>query len=229
MKSITGRKDWNGWCSSTSCFFSTSNMSPAVERRRQSGLERRVLEVRALHLVGHFAQAVKVDRAVDAIQVGVAQAELLQQEFHHALRAVVGHFEPHRVAEVPVEQLALQGGVQVLDLFLVDEQVGVARHAELVAALDLHAREQLAHVRVQDRGQEHERVLGFAGERLRQADHARQRARRLHDRRAANCGRTRRGPSSSIAKFRLLLNTRGNGCAGSRPIGVSTGSSSRKK
>ena len=36
-------------------------------------------------------------------------------------------------------------------------------------------------------------------------------------------------PSSSTAKLRLLLNTRGNGCTGSRPIGVSTGSSSRKK
>ena len=36
-------------------------------------------------------------------------------------------------------------------------------------------------------------------------------------------------PSSSTAKFRLLLNTRGNGCAGSSPIGVSTGIISRKK
>ena len=36
-------------------------------------------------------------------------------------------------------------------------------------------------------------------------------------------------PSSSTAKLRLLLRTLGKGCAGSRPIGVSTGSSSRKK
>ena len=123
MKSITGRNDWNGWCSSTSCFFSTSNRSPRVERRRQPGLERRVLEVRALDLVGHLAQAVQVDRALDAVQVGVAQAELLQQELDHARRAVVGHFQAHRVAEVAVQQLALQRGVQVLDLLLVDEQV----------------------------------------------------------------------------------------------------------
>ena len=40
--------------------------------------------------------------------------------------------------------------------------------------------EQLVDVRVQDRGQEHEGVLG-AGDVGRQADHARQRARRLHD------------------------------------------------
>ncbi len=36
-------------------------------------------------------------------------------------------------------------------------------------------------------------------------------------------------PSSSTAKFRLLLSTFGNGCDGSSPIGVSTGTISRKK
>ena len=51
-------------------------------------------------------------------------------------------------------------GAQVLDLLLVDEEVGVARDAELVAAQHVHAGEQLAHVRVQDRGQEDEGVLG---------------------------------------------------------------------
>src|SRR6185503_9597685 len=157
---------------------------PAIERRRQSRLERGKLEVRALDLVGHRAQPVEVHRAVHAVQIAFAQRELLQQEFDHALRAVIRHLQPHRVAEVAVEQLALQRGVQVLDFLFFDEQVGIARDAELVAALHVHAGEQLAHVRVQDRRQEHERVLGIAGDRLRQADHARQRARRLHDRRA---------------------------------------------
>ena len=36
-------------------------------------------------------------------------------------------------------------------------------------------------------------------------------------------------PSSSTAKLSDLFSTRGNGCAGSRPIGVSTGITSRKK
>ena len=76
-----------------------------------------------------------------------------------SLRAVVGDLQPHRVAEVAVQQLALQRGAQVLDLLLVDEQVGVARDAELVAAHHLHAGEQLADVRVQDRREEDERVL----------------------------------------------------------------------
>src|SRR5207248_186296 len=56
-----------------------------------------------------------------------------------------------------------------------------ARDAELVAADDVHAGEELAHMGMQDRGEEDEGVLG-AGMRLRQPDEARQRARRLHDR-----------------------------------------------
>ena len=36
-------------------------------------------------------------------------------------------------------------------------------------------------------------------------------------------------PCSETRKFRLLLTMLGNGCAGSRPIGVSTGSTSRSK
>ena len=50
-------------------------------------------------------------------------AELLEQELDHVLRAVVGHLQPHRVAEVAVQELALQRGVEVLDLLLVHEEV----------------------------------------------------------------------------------------------------------
>src|SRR5205085_10140259 len=96
-------------------------------------------------------------------------------------RAVVRHLEAYGVAEVPVQELALERRVQVLDLLLVHEEIGIARHAELVAADHVHAGEELADVRVQDRGEEDERVLG-ARVRARQADDARQRARRLHDR-----------------------------------------------
>src|SRR2546422_242239 len=152
-----------------------------IDRRREARLERRVLEIRALDLVRDLAQPVQVHRPFDAVQVGLLQAELLQEEFGHALGAVVGDLEPHRVAEVPVQQLALHRGVQVLDLLLVHEQIRIARDAELVGAEHAHAGEQLAHVSVQDRRQEHERVWP-AGDRLRQANEARQRARRLHDR-----------------------------------------------
>ena len=38
MKSITGRKDWNGWCSRTSCFFSTSKRSAELKGAGRAGV-----------------------------------------------------------------------------------------------------------------------------------------------------------------------------------------------
>src|SRR5438552_3355690 len=97
----------------------------------------------------HFGDAVRLEVA-DNCSERMTEF-LLQQEFGHALGAVVGDLEPHRVAEVPVQQLALHRGVQVLDLFLVHEQIRIARDAELVGARHVHAGEQLAYVSVQDR------------------------------------------------------------------------------
>ena len=108
---------------------------------------------------------------------------MLQEKSGHLLRTVVRHLQSHRVAEVALLQLALERGAQVLDLFLVDEEVGVARDAELVATEHVHAGEQFGHVRVQHRGQEDEAVFPIA-QLARQPDHAWQRARRLHDGRA---------------------------------------------
>ena len=150
------------------------------KRRRQPGLEGWVLELGALHLVRDFAQAVQVHRPGDPVEVVGVQAELLQQEFGHAFRAAVGDLEPHRIAEVPVQQFALKCDAHVGDLLLVDEEVGVARDAELVAAQHVHAGEELTHMGVQDRREEHE-VIAAAGDSGGQPDQPRQRARRLHD------------------------------------------------
>ena len=51
--------------------------------------------------------------------------------------------EPHRRAVAALRQLALERAAQVVDFFVVDEQVAVARQAELVAAEHLHALEQV--------------------------------------------------------------------------------------
>ena len=40
-----------------------------LQRRGQTGVERRELEVGPLNLVGHLAQAVEIDGAFDAVQV----------------------------------------------------------------------------------------------------------------------------------------------------------------
>jgi len=72
----------------------------AAQPGRQPRLEAGVLERRLIHLVGHFAQPIEVDRAVDTVKIGSLQRELLQQELDHALRAVVRHLQPYGVAEV---------------------------------------------------------------------------------------------------------------------------------
>jgi hypothetical protein len=117
---------------------------------------------------------------------------------------------------VALRQFTLQRLAQVLHLFLLDEEVGVARHAELVAAIHLHAGEELAHVRVDDRGEEDEvvRAVRDLGRELDYRAAARAAPARSP---CASRARRRRVPESSIAKLRLLLSTRGNGCAGIEP------------
>ena len=147
----------------------------------QARLERRVHQVRAIHLVRHGIQAHQVDDAWYPVEIVLVEAELLQQEPGHDLRTVVGDFQAHGVAEVALRQFALQCDAQILHLFVIDEQVGVARDAELVTAQHVHAGKQFADAGMQDRGEEDEAVVNTA-KRLRQTDHARQGTRRLHDR-----------------------------------------------
>ena len=74
------------------------------------------------------------------------------------LRAVVGDLQAHRAQVAAADEFVAQGEREVLDFLLVDDQLGVARDAELVRALDLHAGEQLVDEGRQHRGQEHEVV-----------------------------------------------------------------------
>ena len=157
------------------------NVRMLLELRRHSRPKYRVFEIGARDPVRYAHQAHEVDRAVHAIEVLLAQAELREQELGDLRRTVVGHLKPHLVAKLAVRQLAAQRGAQVLDLFLVHEQLAVARDAELVAVDHLHAGEELPDVLVKDRGQEDEIVLG-SRDLPRQPDDARQHARRLHDR-----------------------------------------------
>jgi hypothetical protein len=175
MKSITGANDWNGRC--------LEEVAAPGERLGQPLREGRVLEVGAAHLPGNVDQPHQVHRALHHVEVVAFQAELREEEARHRFRHAVGHLEAHRVAEVALRQLSLQRLAQVLHLLLLDEEVGVARHAELVAAHHRHAGEELGHVRVQHRREEDEIVRPLRDGR-RQLDHARQHARGLHDRRA---------------------------------------------
>ena len=100
-----------------------------------------------------------------AVEVGVGQLELLQQELRQGLRAVRRDFEPHRRAELALRQLALQRLAQVLHLLLVDPQVGVAGDAELRVVDDVAAGEELVQMRVDHRRQHHEVVVAAAARR----------------------------------------------------------------
>src|SRR3989338_2063859 len=91
-----------------------------------------------------------------------------------------------------LRQFAVQAEAQVFHFLLIHEQVAVARHAELVTAEHFHAGKQLADMRMQDRGKEHEAVLAAADFRRHQ-DGARQHARGLHD------GARRIAPESILA------------------------------
>ena len=112
------------------------------------------------------------------VGVEAVGGELRLQELHHVLGAVAGGLQAHRRAVAAVRELALERAPQVVDFFLVDEQVAVARDAELVAADHLDAGEQLVHEGLHDGRQQH---AAAAGAGARQRHHARQRARRLHD------------------------------------------------
>ena len=97
----------------------------------------------------------QVDRPVDPIQLAFAQAELLEQEVGEVLRTGVHYLQPHGVAIAPRNQLSAQRSRQVLDVLGIDRQVRIARQAELVAALDLHAMEQVIGVSVNHRREEY--------------------------------------------------------------------------
>ena len=95
-------------------------------------------------------------------------------------RAGVDYLQAHRIAIATAKQLAAQGAGQVFDVLGIHRQVGVTGQAELVAALDLHALEQVIGVGVDHRRQEHVVVAG-AADVFRHLDDARQQARRRDD------------------------------------------------
>ena len=98
----------------------------------------------------HRPQAAEVERTGVDVHVVVAQVELALEQ----LADLVGHarvdLQAHRPAEAPPPQLELDGGQQVVGLFLLEGEVGVAGDPEGVVLLDLHAREQLDQVRRDD-------------------------------------------------------------------------------
>ncbi len=112
----------------------------AGDAPRQAGREDRVLEVRALDEVVDRREAIEVHRAGDFVEIDFGQRELPHQERVEVGRAIARHFEPHGGAIAAMRQLAFERAAQVVDFFVVDEQVAVAGDPELVAARALPCR-----------------------------------------------------------------------------------------
>ncbi len=146
------------------------------------GRERRVLEFGAVDQVVHRHQAIQVHRARHLVEIVGGEAELPEQIGEDLVGTIVRGLQAHRIAVAARGQLALDGAQQIVDFFLLDEQIAVARDPELVAAAHAHAGEQLRDEGLDDGAEEHEVA---AAQFVRQPDQARQRARRLHHGEAA--------------------------------------------
>ena len=143
-------------------------------------IEWREAQRTGLRLVDELVQSHEIHRPVDLVQRELRQVELLQQELIEILGAAAHHLEPDGAAEVARTQAAAQGLAQVGDLVGVDIELGVARHAKLRERQHGAVGKELAQVRADDAGQQHETLASLA-QLVGQADDARQHARHLHD------------------------------------------------
>ena len=94
----------------------------------------------------------------------------------------MGRFQAYRIAIAARGEFALHRTQQIVNLFLLDEQVAVAGDTELIAAAHTHAVEQSRDECFNDRAQEHELT---ASQFVRNPDEPRQRTRGLNDGEAA--------------------------------------------
>ena len=154
----------------------------ATTRLRHARRERREFQVGAIDQIVDRHQAIQIHRAIDLVQIVLRQREMAQQEGGDVFRAIERGFQTHSRAVAALCQFAFDGAQQVVHFFVVDEQIAVARHAELPCAFDLHAAEQLRDESRDDRRQEHEMCRARCIVGLRQADDSRQGARHLHHR-----------------------------------------------
>ena len=89
---------------------------------------------------------VRSSGAGSAIDLGLGDAELADQQVEHVVVDVLGDLEPHRRAEPAPGQLLLQRVEEVLGVVLLDLEVLVAGDPEGVVLAHLHAGEEVLQV-----------------------------------------------------------------------------------
>jgi len=122
----------------------------ADEALRQAGRKDRIFQIRPAHEIVNRGQAIEIDGPWHLIDVVLTEGKLLQQEAHHVFGAIRGCFEAHCSAVAALREFALERMAQIVDRFIIHEEVGVARHAELITAEHLDAGEELMDEGVDD-------------------------------------------------------------------------------
>ena len=107
---------------------------------------RPVLEVGPLERV-QLHQARQVEHRPVARDVAGVDLELANEQVEHLIADAVLDLEPNRVVEPAPPELELDGFEQVVGLFVLERQVGVARDPEHRPLLDDHADEQRRQMR----------------------------------------------------------------------------------
>jgi hypothetical protein len=110
----------------------------------------------ALLAIWQLHQPYQIDGAVSEIAILSAQAAFVKQAPHDMRGRLRRYFEPHRVAQMPCRQFALQRDTQIGDFVFIDEQFAIARDAKLVAGAHHQIRKQLTDKALQQRAQQHE-------------------------------------------------------------------------
>jgi hypothetical protein len=191
-----------------------------MQRLGREGLK---LQVGPLHIAVKEHQARQIHRPLAAKHLVLFELEVHAQPLHNLRIGVAFNLQPHRVALAAVVQLHADGFQQRPRFFLFEVEVRVARHAERRRCQHLVAAIHAAKVLRDQVLQQQVVVVAMAEGRRTKRGKARGTVTT-----PSTCGpELRRLARSSSARHSALFSTRGNGCAGSIEIGVSSGSTSR--
>ena len=231
MNSTTGSNDSYGWCSRMSCLRIAARMSGRVAQPvGQARHERRILESgRSSTWSISDVSRIRLTGPSQRYRSVVGQLELPQQELRELLRAARRHLEPHGLPELALRQLALRA-----------PGAGSSPPPRRSTGRHRASRGTASSRRSRARGNSSSRCAWMT---RRQQDEHVVGAADLPRGSLITRGSTRGAltmaivvsrpnasrPDSSTMKLSVLLATCGNGCAGSSPIGVSSGRTSRSK
>lgn len=174
-----------------------------------------------------MAQAHQIHRAMHTVQRRRRQIELCAQKVGQKVRAARRDFQPHRFAVVALLQPLAQRGAQVAHILFIHRQIGVAGDTKLRKLGDLapgNKSSRCARTTLDRLTHCAPLAATAAGMRI-----SRGSARGILTM-AISFSRPKASPPlRRTMKFKDLLATCGKGCAGSRPTGISSGRTSRRK